>query len=162
MPKQRINELLALMDRAFESHEHSLIVNLKSVRDESWEALPENAVRSIRKITAHVGLFKFIYANHAFRGADMDYDDPPATPGPERLKSPAAAMEWLREAHAYLTDCIRELQADEELDVPRKAHWSEFLPTYDLIVIMLEHDLYHAGEINRTRALLQDDDKWDV
>jgi len=29
-------------------------------------------------------------------------------------------------------------------------------------VTMLEHDLYHAGEINRTRALLQDDDAWFV
>ena len=25
-----------------------------------------------------------------------------------------------------------------------------------------QHDLYHAGEINRTRALLQDDDDWFV
>ncbi len=162
MPRGRIDQLLELMDKAFESHEHSLIVNLRSVRDESWEMLPENAVRSIRAITAHVGLFKYIYANHAFMGADMDYDDPPAAPGPERLQSPAAAMEWLGEAHVYLTGCIRELQTDEELDVPRKAHWGEFLPTYDLVVIMLEHDLYHAGEINRTRALLQNDDRWDV
>ena len=162
MPRVRIDQLLELMDRAFESHEHSLLVNLGSVRDESWELLPENASRSIRNITAHVGLFKFIYANHAFKGATLGYDDPPATPDPSRLESPAAAMEWLREGHAYLTDCIRELPNDDELDVPRKAHWGEFLPTYDLIVIMLEHDLYHAGEINRTRALLQQDDKWDV
>ena len=36
---------------------------------------------------------------------------------------------------------------------------------YHIIVTMLEHDLYHAGEINRThrsRALLQDDDAWFV
>lgn len=162
MPRERIDQLLELMDRAFESHEHSLIVNLRSVRDESWSLLPENASRSIRNITAHLGLFKFIYANHAFRGADMGYGDPPATPDATRLQSTSAAMEWLREAHAYLTGCIGELQDDEELDAPRKAHWGEFLPTYDLIVIMLEHDLYHAGEINRTRALLQHDDKWDV
>ena len=25
---------------------------------------------------------------------------------------------------------------------------------------MLEHDLHNAGEINRTHALLQDDDAW--
>ena len=162
MSKPRINELLALMDRAFESQEHSLLVNLRSMSDESWELLPENASRSIRNITAHVGLFKYIYANHAFRGADIDYDDPPASPDPARLASPVAAIEWLREAHAYLTDCIRELPDDVELDVPRKAHWGEMAPTYDLIVIMLEHDLYHAGEINRTRALLQQDDKWDA
>ncbi len=59
-------------------------------------------------------------------------------------------------------NAARVVQDDAELDVPRKAHWGEMLPTYDLVVIMLEHDLYHAGEINRTRALLQADDKWDV
>ena len=162
MSKQRIDELLTLMDRAFDSHEHSLVVNLNSVRDESWESLLNNARRSIRNITAHVGMFKYIYANHAFRGADMDYDDPPATPGAGRLEIPAAAIQWLREAHAYLTGCIRDLSDDAELEARRKAHWGALEPTYDLIVIMLEHDLYHAGEINRARALLQDDDKWDV
>ncbi|MDA1279155.1 MAG: hypothetical protein O3B95_03825 [Chloroflexi bacterium] len=29
-----------------------------------------------------------------------------------------------------------------------------------LMTIVLEHDTYHAGEINRTRALLQNDDDW--
>ena len=162
MARTRIDHLLELMDRAFDSHEHSLLVNLRSVRDESWELLPENASRSIRNITAHVGLFKYIYANHAFRGATLAYGDPPASPDPARLVSLAAAIEWLREAHAYLTDCIRELEDDTELGVPRMAHWRELEPTNDLIVVMLEHDLYHAGEINRTRALLQSDDKWDA
>ena len=92
----------------------------------------------------------------------MHYSDGPATPSPVRLASQQAATDWLREAHAHLTDAFGELADDSELDVPRKAHWGEYLPTYDLMVIRLEHDLYHAGEINRTRALLQDDDDWFV
>jgi hypothetical protein len=28
------------------------------------------------------------------------------------------------------------------------------------VTTLLEHDLYHAGEINRTRAMLQQDDAW--
>ena len=84
----------------------------------------------------------------------------PANPEPERLVSTSSAVEWLQDSHNYLTECILELENDSELDVPRKAHWGENVPTYHLIVTMLEHDLYHAGEINRTRALLQDDDGW--
>ena len=49
----------------------TLLDNIRSVRDESWEALPQGAKRSAPEITRHVGLFKYIYANHAFRGADM-------------------------------------------------------------------------------------------
>ena len=86
----------------------------------------------------------------------MGYSDPARN----RHATPATATKWLVEAHAYLMGCIRELSEDAELEVPRKAHWGQQVPTYDLIVTMLEHDLYHAGEINRTRALLQHDDAW--
>lgn len=156
MSRPRIEELVGLMDRAFAGNEHSLLDNIRSVHDESWDALPQGAKRSARQIAPHVGLFKYIYANHAFGGGDMGYSDP----APERHATPAAATQWLGEAHAYWIGCVRELSDDSELDVPRKAHWGQHVPTHNLIVTMLEHDLYHAGEINRTRALLQHDDAW--
>ena len=107
-------------------------------------------------------MFKFMYANHGFRGADFDYGKPPATPARERLATVASAVDWLREGHAYLTGCIRELADDAELEVPRKTHWGEMVPTRFLIVNMIEHDVYHAGEINHVRSLLQNDDGWFV
>ncbi len=160
MAKTRIEELLALIDLAFEGSQHSLLMNIRSVAPECWERTPPSGSRSVRDLVAHVGMFKFMYANHGFRDASMDYDDPPATPAPERLSDSAAAEEWLREGHTYLTGCIRELESDAELDAPRKAHWGDLVPTYFLVTTMLEHDLYHAGEINHVRALLQDDDRW--
>ena len=57
---------------------------------------------------------------------------------------------------------MNELSDDSELEVARKSHWGGLVPTYHIIVTMLEHDLHHAGEINRTHALLQDDDAWFV
>lgn len=108
-------------------------------------------------MTLHVGLFNYIYANHGLRDASMGYTDAPANPPKERLATPATA--WLREGHAYLIEAVGELQDDGELEQPRKAHWGEMVPTLLLIDMMHEHDVYHAGEINKTRALLQDDDK---
>ncbi len=148
------------MDLAFEGSQHSLLKNLRSVAPENWMRTAPGGSRSVRNLVAHVGMFKFMYANHGFRDGGMDYDDPPATPAPERLSDPTAAEEWLREGHAYLTGCIRDLESDAELDAPRKAHWGAMVPTYYLVTTMLEHDLYHAGEINHARALLQDDDRW--
>ena len=162
MARPRIDEIILLMDRAFAGNEHSLIENIRTVREESRNALPQGARRSIREITLHVGMFKFMYANPAFRGADFDYSDPPASPASDRLNTPGAAIQWLHEAHNYLMGCVRELESDSELDVLRKAHWGEQAPTRHVVVTMLEHDLYHAGEINRTRALLQADDAWFV
>ena len=118
-----------MMDCAFEESEHSLLTNLESVSEESWEALPAGGRRPIRQLVHHVGMFKFMYANHGFGGADFDYGKPPATPPRERLATKAAAVDWLREGHAYLTGCIRELKDDAELDVPRKTHWGTLVPT---------------------------------
>ena len=162
MADSRIKLLLQLMERAFSGNEHALLDNLASVELGSWDRVPDGGSRSVREITYHVGLFKYMYANHGFRAGDLDYSDPPATPPPHRLETVDAAVHWLREAHTYLTECIGELDDDSELEVSRKAHWGEAVPTYHLVVTMLEHDLYHAGEINRTRALLQDDDDWFV
>lgn len=162
MATDRIDELLLLMDRAFAESEHSLLKNLVSVRDESWERVPEGGKRSIKNIVAHVGMFKFMYANHGFDTGDLDYGEPPATPASERLASVGAAMEYLREGHEYLTGLIRGLGDDSELEALRKAHWGGLVPTRHIIVTMIEHDLYHAGEVNRTRALLQNDDGWFV
>lgn len=162
MPTPKIDELLLLMDRAFAESEHSLMKNLGSVHEESWERIPDGGKRSIRNIVAHVGMFKFMYANHGFDTGDLDYGEPPATPAPERLASVEAATEYLREGHEYLTGLIRELGDDSELEALRKAHWGGLVPTRHIIVTMIEHDLYHAGEVNRARALLQDDDGWFV
>ena len=160
MPTPRIDELVLLMDRAFADSEHSLLRNLLTVHPDSWGTVPLGGRRSIREITLHVRRFKFMYANHGFRSGDLDYSEPPATPASERLATIETAIEWLREGHAYLTGCVNELPDDSELDVDRKAHWGEPVPARHIIVTMIEHDLYHAGEINRTRALLQDDDGW--
>lgn len=162
MPTPRIDELLLLMDRAFADSEHSLLKNLASVHGNSWSQIPQGGKRSIQNIVAHVGMFKFMYANHGFDTGDLDYGEPPATPAPERLASVEAAMEYLQEGHEYLTGLIRELGDDSELEASRKAHWGGLVPTRHIIVTMIEHDVYHAGEVNRARALLQNDDGWFV
>ncbi len=158
MGRHRIDELVRIVNGSFEGSTHSLLDNLATVTEKEWDVLPQGARLSIRKIVWHVGLFKYMYANHGFRDASMAYGEPPATPPMERLTTPESATAWLREAHAYLIEAIDELPDDAELDQPRKAHWGDMVPTLFLIDTMHEHDVYHAGEINRTRAILQGND----
>jgi hypothetical protein len=47
---------------------------------------------------------------------------------------------------------------DDELYRVRPGYWAEPKPLLDTIVVMIEHDLYHAGEINHIRALHQGND----
>ncbi len=162
MTIHRITELVRILDRSFEGSEHALLANLATVTGAEWTVRPPGAARSIRDIAQHVGLFSYMYANHGFRDATMDYGDAPATPPPERLATPGTAVDWLREAHAYLREAIVELAEDRELDRRRKAHWGGMVPTILLIDTMHEHDIYRAGEINRTRGMLQGRDGWYV
>ena len=67
MARPRLELLLELMDRAFSGFEHSLLNNLATVEADSWSKVPEGGERSVQEIIRHVGMFKFMYANHAFR-----------------------------------------------------------------------------------------------
>lgn len=161
MARIALDEWMYLFNSAFDGRWQSVLKNLDSVGDEDWNAVPTGGKRSIKDIVAHLGMFKFMYPTSAFRGREFDYGDNPATPPIERLATKTAAIEWLKEGHAYLLESFDTMQDDSELDEFRNAHWGEPLPTRVLMSIVLEHDTYHAGEINRTRALLQSNDEWE-
>ena len=42
---------------------------------------------------------------------------------------------------------------DDELPGEREGYWSQPKPLQVTIVIMIQHDLYHAGEINQLLAI---------
>lgn len=161
MARAAIEEWIYLFNSAFDGRWQSVMKNLESVTDQEWEAVPAGGVRSIRDIVAHIGMFKYMYPTAAFRDREYDYGDEPATPDESRLATRDSAVEWLTEAHTYLIESFSTLVDDSELDKPRPAHWGEPLPTRVLMSIVLEHDTYHAGEINHARALLQNNDEWE-
>jgi hypothetical protein len=68
-------------------------------------------------------------------------------------------VDWLKASHARFVDHVRQ-PSDADLDVPRRANWGELKPTRWLISTILQHDTYHAGEINHIRSLLAEDDRW--
>ncbi len=65
----------------------------------------------------------------------------------------------LREGQERLRGSIAALD-DSELLVPRLTNWGEWKDTRWIIGVMIEHDLYHAGEINHIRSPHQRSDRW--
>ena len=59
-----------------------------------------------------------------------------------------------------LVRVLRDKKQINRLDRERLTNWGARLPTRVLIRIMIAHDLYHAGEINHIRVLLQGNDRW--
>jgi hypothetical protein len=158
MAKAAISELLGLLDEAFEGEDwHSLVRNLRATRPADWEWVPPEGRRSIREIAGHVGACKFMYENHAFGDATLTWEDS-LVAGDGALGDVEAAIAWLQEGHARLRQSVAGLD-NGELDRPRRTNWGAMKPTRWIISTMIQHDLYHAGEINHLRALHQGDDQ---
>ena len=157
-----IEQLLYLMDEAFdaEGHEHSLLANIRSVRDEDWAWVPEGGSRPVFEIVSHVGLCKYIYDNHAFGDGSMSWDRPRSMPGIRRDASKDEVISWLRDGQRILRASVDALESDDQLFVLRRSNWGQEYETRWLISVMIEHDVYHAGEINHLRALRQGNDRW--
>jgi uncharacterized damage-inducible protein DinB len=157
VPQIAVNELLFLMDNAFErSRPHSLVNNLSTVTDDDYTR--EHDGRSIREMVRHLAAAKHVYDNQAFGDATL------FMPGfQDRIYTSTASMaedlEWLHHGHHQLRASVGALD-DADLAQPRPVHMGGTLETRVIISIMIEHDVYHAGEINHLRALMQGTDYW--
>lgn len=159
MKAPAVSQLIYLLDEAFQGTEwHSLLGNLSSVTPEDWLWVPPGGQRSIRDIVGHVGGCKFMYQNHAFDDAKLTWDDP-LVDGRGVLSTIAEALAWLRVGQERLRQSIAALD-DAELLRLRMTNWGELKETRWIIAVMIEHDLYHAGEINHLRSLRHQHDRW--
>jgi len=165
MSRAGIETLLYMMDMAFEGRTnevwgnwHALLENLGSVRDEDWTWLPEGGHRTIFHLVSDLGMCKYAYASAAFDDGSMNWDRAGTIPELEAGCTPAIAVEYLRTAQDYWRSKVDELQDDAELTKERRGPWGTQHETRWLIKTMIEHDIYHAGEINHLRALAQGND----
>ena len=163
MPRSEADILADLLDQAFQrplaanwsDGWHSLMANLENVRDEDWDWLPPDGVRSIGHLALHCGAAMRTYADYGFGPASMQWPDAVPAAGTSATKSNLTP--WLIESHETLRNAVAQC-SDDQLDDPRKTHWSETKPRRWFATTMIEHNLYHAGEINHIRALHQRND----
>jgi uncharacterized damage-inducible protein DinB len=155
-----------LMDQAFSapgsepSDEYqALLPNLASVDPALWQARLPGTVRTVGSIAIHVAACKVMYADYAFEAGRLTWESPEVAPWPEFEAPMAETLDWLRSSHAALMAHVAGL-TDADLRVPRPTNWGEPRETRWLLSVLLQHDLYHAGEANRTRALLAGEDRW--
>lgn len=154
--------LVSFSDNAFDGDSaYALMANLDNLRDEDWETVPPGGARSIADILEHVGWAKWMYQDYAFGPGTKQGDQPPLIPADgARTRPRAELLAWLQEAHRRWIASLRALPTDAELDRERTVFWGGTLPTLHIIRIVIAHDVYHAGEINHIRALLQGNDQW--
>jgi hypothetical protein len=149
------------MGQAFDS----LFGNLRDLGADDWLWVPPGGVRSIRAIVGHVASCKVMYDNHAFGDASMTWMDAPfgeaQSPSAEGGMTAAALVEWLRGSERQLRTNFDALADDEELMKPRPVNWGGTRPTRWIVNTLIQHDGFHAGEINHLRAVHQQNDRWE-
>ena len=155
--------MLYMMDRAFDANPawgnwHSFLVNLDSVKDEDWHWVPEDGKRSIFEIVRHVGMCKYVYDSHAFGDGSMRWDSEDSVPTIEPTTPRREVLQWLEDGQARLRSHVAELADDGELTALRPGNWGTQHETRWLLNTIIQHDLYHAGELNHIRALRQKND----
>ena len=164
MARAVIDEYLYLLGAAFDGPDwHSLITNVRAVEPSDWLWLPPGGARPIAEIVGHVGSCKYMYEDHAFGDAALQWGQELTNDRRLSAATPSAVAEllaWLEEAQGRLRSSVDALADDAELPRLRKTNWGEMKETRWIIKSMIEHDLYHAGEINRMRALRQENDRW--
>ena len=168
MPRTAIETLLRRMDAAYRSDPfHGFRKNVGSVRPEEWNVRPGNysvdefgpqdsADLSICDLVLHVAGAKHMYVDRIFGDAVLEWSDirPPST-------EIEAALAWLDDGFRLLYDGLAALPDDAELAVERPAPWRLPMTREQLLGIMINHDVYHSGEINRQRALIRGANGWD-
>jgi uncharacterized damage-inducible protein DinB len=153
-----VEALLYLMDSCFAGSEESLLANLAVVDAADWDWVPPGGSRTIRQMVQHVASCKLMYEEYAFGDAKLWWDDP-LVYGRGRVDTVADGVAWLKDTHRRLRDRVIAL-SDDDLLAPRRANWGEEKETRWLISVLIQHDAYHAGEINHLRSLRRQSDAW--
>jgi uncharacterized damage-inducible protein DinB len=161
-----VDELLFLIEEAMhgpgleESNEsQALIPNLATVDEAIWHSVPRDGRRSIESIVLHVGACKVMYRDYAFGPGKLFWDRPAVQPWAEGEAPMRETIDWLERVHRELVQDIATLD-DAELARPRLTNWGEQRETRWILSMLLQHDLYHSGEINHIRSLFSADDSW--
>jgi len=141
-----VEDVLWRMDQAWsEGRWHALLPHLKGVTWEEATWPPVQGRRTILGILTHLGLCKIMYWEYAFGPAELTW--PEAAQDVPKGEDLPEWRAWLRAAHEQFRSAVADL-TDLGLGELRRHNSGEQMPTRTLVSTMIEHDLYHAGEIN--------------
>jgi hypothetical protein len=166
MGRSGIERLARLLEASWRADPfHAFRTNLASVDDGEWDMKPAgHSVEvfgtqpdlSIADLALHVGGALSMWANRAFGDGTLEWRQVRGPSSRER----AMVEAWLDEVHASFTTGLNALEDDSLLLHERQAPGGRRIPVGHMVTLMINHPVYHAGEINRQRALIRGADGW--
>ena len=168
MPRTQIDLLIDALDFAYKGDRWSaLLSNLAPVTDAEWAVTPaehsaeifgDDPELSIGDIVLHIAGPLVMYGNRAFGDGTMTWE----RVGTDlRGRDRASVLAWLDLVYGRFVDGLQALAEDASLDELRTAHWGQEIPVRHFVAIMMNHMLYHSGEINRQLSLMRGANGWE-
>jgi hypothetical protein len=104
---------------------------------------------TISDIVYHLAGDKLIQINHAFENAEMDW-----TKVPISKSSMEQMLAELERAHAHVVATLLSLE-ESRLGDKVRGWGGKSMTALDMFVMLVEHDLYHAGQIRYIRNVAE-------
>ena len=156
MARDVLEHLIWSLNQSFrDKTEHSLVANLSSVTTDDLDTVVPGGGRTMRDLLIHCAAVKWMHTNHAFRDGTATFWTAWNREEPIGEASYEDLMEWLTDSHFEVIQVVGQLSDDSELNELRSTYWGEQWETRRILDAIAIHDVYHAGEINHLRALLQ-------
>jgi len=149
----RLELTLQVLDSAF----RILGDNLKGLTLEEALFVPAGGFRSIAGTIKHAAGWSHVYRSCAFDTSPTSWST---------LEWPHGLRNTIIKSEAYLSDLVHWLDLshklwqqnllhvqDDDLDQLRPVHWGDTMPLADIVRLIANHHIYHAGEINQLLSI---------
>ncbi len=119
--------------------------------------MPEGCYRSMLGTFKHIAGWSRVYYSYVFeeRPRHWEYTDWPRGLRDTIEKSQAYVDEliaWFDQTHGRWMRSLGGL-SDDDLDTPHLLHWRQEAPLFQIVLIIANHHVYHAGELNQIKSI---------
>ncbi len=134
-----------------------LFDNLKGLTLEEALFVPAGGFRSVIGTLKHTAAWSHVYRSFAFDTLPVSWHD---------LQWPHGLRDTIIKSEVYLSDLIQWLNLSHQLwqqdlhcihandlDQQRPVHWGESMPLVEIVRLVGNHHVYHAGEINQLLSI---------
>jgi len=135
----------------------AMVRHLDGITLEEALYVPEGGYRSVLGTLKHAAGWSHVYRSYAFDPSPRHWNE---ITWPHGLRDTVVksqeyvddVISWFGLAHQEWMEALTGIN-DQQLFEMRPVHWGEEAPLYDIVVIIANHHVYHAGELNQILSI---------
>ena len=134
-----------------------LLRNVERISVQEALFVPSGGYRSILGTLKHTAGWSHVYRSYAFDPQPRHWREIDWPRGLHDTIIPDEAyfkelIGWFNSAHQQWLAGLGKIRS-AQIDEPRLCHWGERMPLIDIVAIIAQHHVYHAGEMNQLLSI---------